>query len=68
MAINQILEPALGKNVVAQYGEGNSQLSFGFKPADFDRAAPLKQKVQDFVNAFEEKGRHADVVFEKVTF
>jgi hypothetical protein len=68
LARNQVLAPALGSIRLAQQGQGNDMISFGFHAADWNAVQPLKSKVQDFVNKFDEPGHHLKVQFEKVDF
>jgi hypothetical protein len=68
LARDQVLAPALGSIRIAQQGQGNNMISFGFHAADWDAVQPLKSKVQDFVNKFDEPGHHLNVEFDKVGY
>jgi hypothetical protein len=68
LAAKQVLVPVIGVEGLAQYGEGNDQISIGVHQANFEAAKKLEPQLQAFADKFAAPGRHPKVVVEAVSY
>jgi hypothetical protein len=68
LAAKSVLVPVIGVEGLAQYGEGNNEISIGVHQANFEAAKKLEPQLQAFADKYAAPGRHPKVVVEAVTY